>query len=138
MAGRATGFMRMACTINVRARVSVPGSDTPCGVQTLEHTNRGLGAFVRHVEEMKGQGRFKGAVYGPIGTEVRMLPGVPAHAAAALENCVPKRVWSAFVVEHSEDQALIRECAPPPSPPSHFTGGFLHGGSGRGGRAASP
>lgn len=79
-------------------------------LQFLEQANRGLKAFTQHVDEMKRAGRFKGAVHGPIGTEVRMLSGVPQHSAAALENCVPKRVWSAFVVEHGEDQALIREC----------------------------
>lgn len=78
-------------------------------VQLLDQFNRGIRDFTKHVEDMKKAGRFKGSVHGPIGTEVRMLDGAPPHAAAALENCVPKRVWSAFVVEHSEDQALLRE-----------------------------
>lgn len=82
--------------------------------QTLDQTLRGGGklrTFVQHVEDMKRIGRFRGSVLGPIGAEVSILPGCPSHAASALENCVPNRVWGAFVVEHTEDQRLIRECA---------------------------
>eukprot|EP00892_Ulva_mutabilis_P010904 jgi/Ulvmu1/8186/UM040_0083.1 len=79
-------------------------------LQMLDRFNQGIKAFAHNVEEMKRAGRFKGVVHGPIGTEIRMLADAPRNAAAALENCVPRRVWTAFVVEHSEDQALLREC----------------------------
>lgn len=86
-----------------------------CGVQTLDQSLRGGGRLrkmVAHIAQLRHEGRFTGCVLGPLGAEVSISPGCPPHAASALENCVPNRVWGAFVVEHSEDQRLIRECAP--------------------------
>lgn len=84
-------------------------------VQALDQWVRAGGRlrqFVEHVEKLKQRGSFRGTVVGPIAAEVSILSGYPAHAASALENAVPNRAWSAFVVEHAEDQRLIREYAP--------------------------
>jgi hypothetical protein len=79
-------------------------------MQTLERNNRGITEFTKLVEQMKKQNVFKGHVYGPLATAIKLVPGMPPHAATALENCVKRRVWSAFVVEHGSDQALLLKC----------------------------
>jgi hypothetical protein len=80
------------------------------------HAGGRLRQFVEHIQKLRQQQRFRGAVRGPLAAEISILPQFPSFAAAALENCVPNRSWGAFVVEHPEDQRLIRECAPPVLP----------------------
>lgn len=57
-------------------------------------------------------GTFRGNVYGPVATEMRLHEGVPAHAAAVLEVAIAARFLTMFVVEEHADQDTLRRRAP--------------------------
>jgi hypothetical protein len=98
--------LRNACTL-CGHRNNGAGHAT---VQSLENRNRGIQKFYYRMVQMRQEGAFQGHVYGPVATEIRMRPGVPQHAATAVEMSIPSRVMAAFVVEHGGDRDTLREC----------------------------
>jgi hypothetical protein len=73
--------------------------------------NNGIDRCAAMVRDMAAGGAFRGSVYGPIATELKMRPDAPAHAAAALENSLGAKNLSAFVCENDADGDLLRKCA---------------------------
>lgn len=80
-------------------------------MQKLEQNrNHGIMRVTEHVHKLLHEGAFKGHVYGPIATEIKMKAGAPAHAAHALENAIAQKIQAAFVTEYREDQDTLLRC----------------------------
>jgi hypothetical protein len=81
-------------------------------LQRLAGRTQGLIDFTQRVHELVAQKAFKGNVFGPVATEIKIRPEAPPHAAAALEVAIANRIMSMFIVEQYEDQDKLRGCAP--------------------------